>query len=83
MVEGVDALYHESTYISADEDKAKLYNHSTSRQAAMVARDACAGKLILGHFSARYDDERVLLYEAKEIFENSIMAAENSVIDVR
>lgn len=83
MVEGVDALYHESTYISADEDKAKLYNHSTSRQAAMVARDACAGKLILGHFSARYDDERVLLDEAKEIFENTIMAAENSVIDVR
>ena len=67
-VKGVTVLYHESTYTSENEDRAKLYYHSTARQAATIARNAGVGKLLLGHYSARYNNEEVLLNEAKEVF---------------
>jgi len=81
-VKGVSTLYHESTYTSENEDRAKLYYHSTARQAAMVARDAKVGKLLLGHYSARYNNEKVLLDEAKEIFKNSYLTQEGLTFDV-
>ena len=81
-VEGVNVLYHESTYASENEDRAKLYYHSTARQAATVARDAHVGKLLLGHYSARYNKEDVLLDEAKTIFENSFLTNEGLEFDV-
>jgi ribonuclease Z len=56
--------------------------HSTARQAAMVARDAGVGKLMLGHYSSRYEDETVLLQEARSVFENSFLSSEKEVIDV-
>lgn len=61
----VCVLYHESTYSKEDEDMAKMYFHSTAAQAAQVASDANVGKLVLGHYSARYEDENRLLEEAK------------------
>lgn len=82
MLEGVTTLYHESTYASDYEDRARLYYHSTARQAAMVARDAHAGQLLLGHFSARYNNEEVILDEARSIFPNSHLTSEGAVFDV-
>ncbi len=82
LVEGVSTLYHESTYTSENEDRAKLYYHSTAQQAATVARDAHVGKLLLGHYSARYNDENVLLKEAQVIFHNSYLTAEGKVFDI-
>jgi ribonuclease Z len=82
MVEGVNMLYHDSTYDSSCADRAKLYYHSTSQQAAMVARDAHAGTLILGHFSARYDNESAILDEARAIFPNTVLANEGKVFEV-
>ena len=82
LVEGVDLLYHDSTYDSSCANRAKLYYHSTSQQAAKVAHDGHVGKLLLGHFSARYDNEATILSEAKAIFPNSILAAEGKVIKV-
>lgn len=82
-VKGVTVLYHESTYASENEDRAKLYYHSTARQAAMVARDAGVGKLLLGHYSARYNSEKVLLEEAKEIFPNVMLTKEGMEVDVK
>lgn len=81
-VEGVDVLYHDSTYDSSCEERARLYYHSTARQAATVARDAHVGKLVLGHFSARYNDEQGILREAQAIFPNSILAHEGLVVNV-
>lgn len=81
-IRGVTALYHESTY---DEDNllmAEKYYHSTARQAALVARDAGAGKLLLGHYSSRYEDENVLLNEAKQVFENSFLCDEQMVFEL-
>ena len=82
LVKGVTVLYHESTYTSAHEDRANLYYHSTARQAAMVAKEAGAGKLLLGHYSARYNNEKVLLKEAKTVFENSFLTNEGMEIDI-
>lgn len=82
MIKGVSVLYHESTYANDACDKAALYNHSTAEEAAKVARDANAGKLLLGHFSARYENENILLEEAKKVFPNSVLASEMNVIDV-
>lgn len=76
LVEGVSVLYHESTYTAEHQNRAKLYYHSTAEQAAMVARDAHVGKLLLGHYSARYNNEDVLLREAKQVFENSYLSRE-------
>ncbi len=80
LVKDVDLLYHDSTYDSSCADRAKLYYHSTSQQAAKVASDGNVGKLLLGHFSARYDNEATILSEAKAIFPNSVLAAEGKVI---
>ena len=82
MVKGVNTLYHESTYAQDKKDGAEKYYHSTAQQAAMVARDAQAGKLLLGHYSARYNDETVLLKEAQKIFPNSYLTDEMKVFDV-
>jgi ribonuclease Z len=81
-VKEVSTLYHESTYIQDYESHARMYYHSTAAQAATVARDAQVGKLILGHFSARYEDENAILDEAKSIFPNSFLANEGAVFDV-
>lgn len=82
LLEGVTTLYHESTYASDYEDRARLYYHSTARQAAMVAHDAHAGQLLLGHFSARYNNEEVILDEARSIFPNSHLTSEGAIFDV-
>ena len=79
---GVDTIYHESPYTSDYEDRARLYYHSTSKQAASVARDAGAKQLLLGHYSARYIDESKILAEAKTIFPNSKLTDEGKIFDV-
>ena len=56
--------------------RARLYYHSTAEEAAKVARDARVGKLVLGHYSARYEAEDLLLTEAKAIFPNTILGQE-------
>ena len=81
-VKGVTVLYHESTYTSDQEDRAKIYYHSTARQAATIAAGAGVGTLLLGHYSARYNDEQVLLQEAKAVFEKSILTQEGMVFNV-
>lgn len=82
LVEGVDLLYHEATYDSSCADRARLYYHSTASDAARVARDAHVGQLLLGHFSARYENEDGILREAQAIFPNSMLAREGLVVDV-
>lgn len=83
LVKGVNLLYHESTYSTENEDRAKLYYHSTAKQAAMVAQAAGAGKLLLGHYSARHNNNlNELLQEAKAIFANTFLSNEGKVFDV-
>lgn len=82
LISGVTTLYHESTYGEDNADRAAKYHHSTAVQAACVARDADVRQLVIGHFSSRYEDEQILLNEAKSIFANTVLANEMSVINV-
>ena len=68
QLRGVDLLFHEATFASDNLGRAKETYHTTAVQAAELARSAEVKKLLIGHFSARYEDESVLLEEAREIF---------------
>lgn len=76
IIEGVDLLYHESTFIEQDSARAKATGHSTATQAARIAKLANVKKLLIGHFSARYTDNNILLKEAQAFFPNTILANE-------
>lgn len=82
LLAGVATLYHESTYADDMADRARKYYHSTASQAARVARDAQVGKLILGHYSARYDSESAILADARKVFPNSFLSNEGLVFNV-
>ncbi|QTN39673.1 ribonuclease Z [Cryomorphaceae bacterium] len=75
-VAGVDLMYHEATFAAEDADKAHKTQHSTTLQAATMALKAKAKKLIIGHFSARYDSAEPLVREAKTIFEETVAGQE-------
>ena len=76
MVEGVDVLYHEATYAADMRKTAKERGHSTTEDAAKVAKMADAGRLLIGHFSSRYKDLSLRLNEAREVFPATDIAAE-------
>ena len=77
-VKGVNLLYHESTYLKNMTDNAKKRYHSTTHQAAAIALQAGVQKLIIGHFSSKYEHLDVFLEEAKEVFENTYLATEGT-----
>jgi ribonuclease Z len=81
-VRNVDLLYHEATFASDNKDLAQTTYHSTGEDAALVALKAEVGKLIIGHFSARYKDHTVILKEAQAIFTNTEAITEGDVIQV-
>ncbi len=72
----VDLLYHESTFMEQDLERAGLTFHSTARQAAEIAKLSNAKRLLLGHFSSRYSDLKNMLTEAKEVFPETILSEE-------
>jgi ribonuclease Z len=75
-VKGVDLLYHEATYPHALVDKAAERYHSTTKEAAEIARQAEVNKLLIGHFSAKFDNITLFEEEAKEVFPNAEAAME-------
>ncbi len=81
-IEGVDWLYHEATFANDYIARAKQTFHSTAQQAAKEALEANAKNLILGHFSSRYEDNRILLNEAQEIFPRTILANEGMKLEL-
>ena len=81
-VQGVDLLYHETTYSTREAMFAKGRGHSTTVEAAKVALKAEAKRLIIGHFSSRYKDLDVLCAECREIFPNTDIAAEGMTFNI-
>ena len=75
-IKDADLLFHESTFAEDHSARAKETHHSTARQAGEMARLGQAKRLVIGHYSARYTDERILLDEACEVFPNTFLAAE-------
>lgn len=74
-VAGVDTLYHESTYLENHRDDAAPRGHSTACDAGKIASMAGVRRLVLGHYSRRYDDDEAFVREASTMFNGEIVAA--------
>jgi ribonuclease Z len=78
-----DYLSFDSTFSHELQDKALETHHSTAKEAADLAKKANVSNLILTHFSARYNDESVLLEEAKTIHSSVIAAKDLLEIEIK
>ena len=83
IIENVDLLYHEATFLHDKIDLAKKTKHSTALEAAQIARDANVGQLVIGHFSGRYPDTTVFQKEAQTIFSKVYLAKPGAVFTVK
>lgn len=83
LAEDADVLYHEATFTDEMHDRAVETGHSTGREAAVLAHEAGARRLLLGHFSARYTDPSPIVREARQHFENTEAAEELKRYDVQ
>lgn len=81
-VKGANLLYHEATFMHDLHETASDKMHSTNIQAASIAKKAGADRLLMGHFSARYEDLGPFLSEAQSVFPNSVIAEEGSTYEV-
>jgi ribonuclease Z len=82
LIEGVDLLYHEATFLDAHENLAEKTKHSTAAQAAKIAQLAKVKRLVLGHFSSRYRDKSGFLTEAAPFFDAVELAADGKTFDI-
>lgn len=76
QIKNATLVYHEATFSASDGLKAVISAHSTTTQAATIAREATVGKLLIGHFSARYSEPEPLVAEARTIFPETYYAEE-------
>ncbi|NQZ45011.1 MAG: ribonuclease Z [Flavobacteriaceae bacterium] len=83
QLKGIDMLYHESTFLEADAHLCAKTKHSTAKQAAMIAKKAQVGKLILGHYSTRYKSIDLFYEEAEKVFENVALAEDGKVFELK
>ncbi|GAA4270343.1 ribonuclease Z [Hyunsoonleella aestuarii] len=81
IINNVSVLYHESTFLEKHSHLASKTKHSTAKEAARIAKQACVGKLILGHYSTRYNDLNFFKVEAKEVFKNVELAEDGKVFE--
>lgn len=81
-ITGADTIYHESTYLHAEADKAAMRYHSTPVQAAEIAKKAGAKQLLLGHYSSKYRELSPFREEARTVFDNSLITIEGNSYDV-
>jgi ribonuclease Z len=82
IIENVDVLYHESTFLESEDALALKTLHSTAKQAARIALKANAKQLILGHYSTRYDSISVFQEEAKTIFPEVLLADDGKTFEL-
>ncbi len=82
IVQGVDLLYHEATFKNDLQDRAAYTFHSTTGQAAEIAKLAEVRRLVVGHYSQRYNDLSCLLNEVQDVFPNSELAEEGKIFEI-
>jgi ribonuclease Z len=81
-IKDADMIYHETTYLDNLRERAEARFHSTSKQAAMIAKKANVKKLLIGHFSSKYAELDEFEKEAREVFENTELALEGVCYEV-
>lgn len=82
-VKDVTLLYHEATFDKSKKELASFTGHSTTVDAATTALHACAGTLLIGHFSSRYRNNSFLVDEARSVFPETHAAKEGMIFDIR
>jgi len=82
QIKNVSLLYHEATFADDMIQRAKETYHCTAKEAASIAQKANVKELIVGHYSARYKELDVILNEAKQVFENTLLAIEGKTYKV-
>ena len=82
QVKNIGLLYHEATFVDEHTERATETFHTTSRQAATIAKQAHVNKLVIGHFSARYENLDLLLSQAREVFPETYLAREGTVFEI-
>jgi len=81
-IKNVDVLYHEATFLESEKRLAPKTKHATAKEAAIIAREANVGLLILGHFSTRYRSLDLFREEARTIFSNVELADDGKEFDL-
>ncbi len=81
-IKGADLLYHEATFMEESAERAALTFHSTTLQAAAIAQKAAVKKLMIGHFSAKYENLNLVLEEAQSVFPDTLLAKEGSTVKI-
>jgi ribonuclease Z len=81
IINGVDVLYHESTFLQSEELLAKKTMHCTAKQAATIALKANVGQLILGHYSTRYENISLFKEEATTLFSEVLLGDDGKFFD--
>jgi ribonuclease Z len=81
-IDSLDLIYHESTFLDSMKNRAKKTFHSTALDAGKIALLANANKLLIGHFSARYNDVKAFEIEAKSVFENTVAVKDGDVFNI-
>ena len=81
LIQGVDVLYHETTFLESEADKAEKTMHSTAKEAARIAKLANVKQLLLGHYSTRYSSIELFKEEAEMIFPNVLLGDDGKVFD--
>lgn len=75
-IQQADMIYHETTYLDNLRERAEERFHSTSKQAAEMAKKGGVKKLLIGHFSSKYYELGEFEKEAREVFLNTEIAKE-------
>ena len=81
LIQDVDVLYHESTFLDSEEHLSGKTMHSTAKQAALIALKANAKQLVLGHYSTRYPSIELFREEAQTVFQNVLLADDGKIFD--
>lgn len=81
IIKNVDVLYHESTFLDKNKKLAEPTKHSTAKQAATIAKKANVKRLILGHYSTRYNGINEFKVEANTVFDNVELAEDGKVFE--
>lgn len=81
-LQGADLLYHEATFAQSEKGRAAQTFHSTARQAAEIASLSNVKRLVIGHFSSRYEETDILKKEATEIFNETSVAEEGAIFNI-
>lgn len=82
IIENVELLYHESTFLESEAHLCSKTKHSTAKQAAIIAKKATVGTLILGHYSTRYKSLDLFKEEALEVFDNVELADDGKSFNI-